>query len=322
MLVLLTAILYPLSNCDWRCRTRIIEAHFNNSVGCTSTDNRLTTGLLSTAALASTASALRVDDPVIQKWCQRMLCGQERPTSQSGQDLFLWHNYFAPLTMQGRKGFYVDSGTNDYRHLSNTFFFDRCLGWEGLCIEPLTKYHENIRKHRTCKLVPECISSTPNSTLLMQLESHGEQHGSLVVINTTRSGRQRVFGKKPVEIKCNPLHVMLAGAGRSAVDLWSLDVEGHEEQVLSSVMWDVTPVGVLLVEGYAKQTKQHENILSNAGSGLTLERQMAGDAVFADRRRVGALPAGKPRDLWLPPLEPMLANSINTIPATITPSQR
>ena len=62
------------------------------------------------------------------------------------QDLFLFRNYFALLTLSGRKGFYVDSGANDARHLSNTFFFDKCLGWEGLCIEPMEQYHKELRK--------------------------------------------------------------------------------------------------------------------------------------------------------------------------------
>ena len=201
-------------------------------------------------------------------------------------------------------------------HCLVTFFFDRCLGWEGLCIEPLAKYHAGIRKHRTCTLVPECISSIPNSTLSMQLESHGEQQGSLAVVNTSSSPRSKVHRTRPVQIKCNPLHVALANVNRTAVDLWSLDVEGHEQQVLSSVAWDRTPVGVLLVEGDAVMRAGYKSLLANAGSGLTLEREMSGDAVFADRSRIGALPTGKPRHFWVPPLESFLANAIFTIPRT------
>jgi hypothetical protein len=49
---------------------------------------------------------------------------------------------------------------------------------------------------------------------------------------------------------------MLARAGLPRkVDLWSLDVEGHELTVLGSVDFAQVPVGVLLVEDYSISTR-------------------------------------------------------------------
>ena len=109
----------------------------------------------------------------------------------------MWRNYFAPLTLHGRKGFYVDSGANDYKSLSNTYFFDKCLGWSGLCIEPHEPYHRGLLENRSCTLVPECISDHPNSTLVMQYETHGERYGSLAVTSTT--GGRPARGSTPLE---------------------------------------------------------------------------------------------------------------------------
>jgi hypothetical protein len=47
----------------------------------------------------------------------------------------LFHNYFKHLGAQYR-GVYVDVGSNHPTELSNTAFFDKCLGWRGVCIEP------------------------------------------------------------------------------------------------------------------------------------------------------------------------------------------
>ena len=33
---------------------------------------------------------------------------------------------------------------NHFQKYSNTFFFDKCLGWEGLCIEADEQYHEKL----------------------------------------------------------------------------------------------------------------------------------------------------------------------------------
>ena len=101
-------------------------------------------GLLSGTQLADFAAGLKAADPAEQEWCQRVICGRERPASQSGQDLFLWFNFFAQLTLAGRRGFYVDSGANSARHLSNTFFFDKRVqhvvqrwpaGWLGGAVD-------------------------------------------------------------------------------------------------------------------------------------------------------------------------------------------
>ena len=53
---------------------------------------------------------------------------------------------------------YVDLATNDAKYDSNSFFFDRCLHWRGLCIEPNPIYHPKIQKIRRCKLERTCIS--------------------------------------------------------------------------------------------------------------------------------------------------------------------
>ena len=185
----------------------------------------------------------------------------------------------------------------------------RCLGWEGLCVEPLQRYHKALRANRSCTLVPECISAEPNSTLVMQLERHGEKHGSLAIAASTKSPQQRIRGSVDVRIRCNPLHEMLRRAGRTSVDLWSLDVEGHEPQVLRAVQWANSPVTVLLVEATGTRTAAIDKVIQAGASGLVMEHQLPGDAVFADRSRAGVLPATKLAHFWVQPLLTLLRNT-------------
>ena len=93
--------------------------------------------------------------------CVAAMNGSRYTSSQFGQDLFVWRNFFAAHAAAGRRGFYVESGANKPKALSNTWFFDRCLGWAGLCVEPNPMYHAALRRERTCTVVPECISATP-----------------------------------------------------------------------------------------------------------------------------------------------------------------
>ena len=78
--------------------------------------------------------SFRAADLRFQEWCVNAMSGEDKGASQYTQDIFVWRNLFLDNTISGRRGIYVDSGANDYRQLSNTFFFDECLGWHGVCI--------------------------------------------------------------------------------------------------------------------------------------------------------------------------------------------
>ena len=56
------------------------------------------------------------------------MTGKSAFASQAGQDVFLWRNIFAKMTLNGQRGFYVESGANDASTASNTLFYDKCLG--------------------------------------------------------------------------------------------------------------------------------------------------------------------------------------------------
>ena len=60
--------------------------------------------------------------PQHQEFCKRILMNVEQhlSSSQMGQDMFLFHNLYKYWPMNGRKGFYVDSGANHYKEHSNS----------------------------------------------------------------------------------------------------------------------------------------------------------------------------------------------------------
>ena len=70
-------------------------------------------------------------------------------TSQFRQDSQLWKHLFAhPL--KELAGAYIDVAANHYKRISNTYFYDRCLGWKGICVEPNGIYHDELRWAPTC----------------------------------------------------------------------------------------------------------------------------------------------------------------------------
>lgn len=120
--------------------------------------NRLKYLQLSPAELAqqdrayeSWLSDFKAADPAYQDYCLAVLVNStkfEEQGGQAGQDIFLFQNLFKYWPQEGRKGFYVEAGANDPRYLSNTLFYDKCLGWEGLCVEPQAQFHQVGCRHQ------------------------------------------------------------------------------------------------------------------------------------------------------------------------------
>lgn len=195
--------------------------------------------------------SFQASDPTYQEWCSSKLFGNasEGIGSQFGQDMFLFHNLFAAKTLRGEKGFYVDSGANHWSELSNTLFFDKCLGWDGLCAEPNSEYHQGIKDHRSCTLVPECLSNEESD---MGFNSAGP-------VSSVQKD-----GGGGTTVHCRPLKAMLAQVGSPKVDLWSLDVEGFEMTVLNSGI-EFTQIPVILMENFWISTRLSDRFLNEQG---------------------------------------------------------
>jgi hypothetical protein len=76
--------------------------------------------------------------------------------------------YFSWMEVVFKKDFTLKRvGANEYKFLSTTYFFDKCLGWDGLCsIEPQEQYHKDLKEQRSCTLVPKCLTDKPTKMLI------------------------------------------------------------------------------------------------------------------------------------------------------------
>lgn len=199
-------------------------------------------------------ATFKAHDPTLQEWCVAALNGSRAGQAMDGQDIFVWRHLFAARLSSSTSfshGVYVESGANHWRAASNTFFFDKCLGWDGLCVEPNRQFHAGLRAHRSCVLVPECLSDVPNSTMLMAMDDvRSHVHDSRRVPMPYSHFMTEAEDSELVPVTCNPLEVMLRRLGRTHVDYWALDIEGFELPVLRATNWSRLSVGVLQVEGF------------------------------------------------------------------------
>lgn len=130
--------------------------------------------------------------------------------------------------------FSTATGHNGVR-ASNTRFFDVCLGWNGLLVEPIPQSYYRMVKLRPnahhLGMAPSCTSPS-----VVKFKDH--------------SFTNAVANEKGAKMKihCGPLSHPLRQMSIRHIDFWSLDVEGSELGVLQTVAWDEVQIDIIIAE--------------------------------------------------------------------------
>lgn len=152
--------------------------------------------------------------------------GTNASLSEYGQDWFVWWNFFRPF--REKPGLYVDVGASLPFDYSNTVLLDRCLGWQGVCVEPNPHILSFLQAYRSCTVFPNCIDEEK-----FKGKAFSDRNGQL-----------------EFTADCLPLGEVLARAGLKGrrIDLLTIDVEHHEMGVLRSVDLDEFDVRFIVIE--------------------------------------------------------------------------
>lgn len=163
--------------------------------------------------------------------------------SQCGEDKIVYEKYF-----KGKKnGIFLELGAMDGIIYSNTKFFEDTLGWSGVLIEPHSEMFKTLQHNRSRSKCYQSAVSSDIGVVNMNINPHHPAVSS--VDYTTDEHFKNVWHKNSykISVQANKLSNILKHANVSCIDFFSLDVEGHEYDVLLSMDWTI-PVHVILVE--------------------------------------------------------------------------
>jgi FkbM family methyltransferase len=150
-------------------------------------------------------------------------------------------------------GFFVEVGANDPRSGSQTWLLEQ-NGWRGILVEPQAALCEKLRRERKNSTVFQVACSGPEregeavlhigaesgvSTLEKQRDSHGTQF-----IGTER-------------VRITTLDKVLNEAGAASIDFLSLDVEGHEIEVMRGFDFEKFRPELILIEDGVRTLDKH-----------------------------------------------------------------
>ncbi len=159
-----------------------------------------------------------------------------------GEDSVLFRTFF--FTLEGLPllgpGIFVEAGAHDGTIDSATVFFEKCLGWMGVLIEP----------HPIAW--PLLLRAPRNRAFKRQAAICSYNHTILITPELSTAAKTRESGGDPsMWVPCAPLWEVLWGVKMvrrtRRVDVLSLDVEGAEP-VAVSTLGDQISYGVVMAE--------------------------------------------------------------------------
>lgn len=192
--------------------------------------------------------------------------------SQYNQDKFCYENFLCHVP---HKGFFVEVGASDGVTFSNTFFYEKKLGWTGLCIEPRKKAFPKLLNSRDCfcenvGIAPEEQDNVP----FLELSGYGQGMSGIIsnyhprhkqIIDNNIKVDVKNKGSEIITIPTIPLQKLLDKYVFPHIHFLSVDTEGGELNILKTIDWNRTTIDVITVENNYENPRYFESFLEEKG---------------------------------------------------------
>lgn len=204
--------------------------------------------------------------------------------SQCGQDRFVHEHYFCCL----RGGTFVDIGAHDGISLSNTYFLEKEMGWSGICIEPIPKVFAELKKNRKAICVQGCISDLEGINPFLMITGPVEMLSGLVDRYDPRH-LERVYREiaseggscEQIDVQCYRFNDLLEQNGIRHVHFLSIDTEGGEFEIISSIDFKRFEIDVMTIENNYNDPRFAPYL---AEQGFRFIRSLEQDMIFINEK--------------------------------------
>jgi FkbM family methyltransferase len=167
------------------------------------------------------------------------------------QDQYVYETFFK----NKKNGVFVDIGAHDGISFSNTYFFEKQLGWTGLCVEPLPEIFQKLKANRRAICVDGCIYDQASEAKFLRVKGYAEMLSG-VIKNYDPRHLARIYSEiasmggssEVITVKCYNLTQLLLDNKLTKVDYMSIDTEGGELEILKSIDFSQVEIDVLDVE--------------------------------------------------------------------------
>jgi len=129
----------------------------------------------------------------------------------------------------------VEVGAVDGRYLSNTLHFEE-LGWQCLCIEPNSYYHEALRRNRKMSMPYAISDHNEDGVVLYRVQLNNNSFDAATSLVPDEKLLQQlghmIKGRDEIKVNMRTLDLCLEKTGWIKTDFVAIDTEGTELTVL------------------------------------------------------------------------------------------
>jgi FkbM family methyltransferase len=140
-----------------------------------------------------------------------------------------------------KNGFYIECGANDGVNQSNTWYFEKVLNWKGILIEPNKTSFINLKKNRSSKNIFKNVA-------LVSEDFKNKNEEIYLSENNLESKLTNIANPFSQKVTTETLNNILKEINVNKINFFSLDVEGHEEEVLKGLNLNIFDIDYILIE--------------------------------------------------------------------------
>lgn len=171
---------------------------------------------------------------------------------QQGEDFEVYLDYFKDRDVDN--GWVIEMGAGEGIAHSNSFYFTKCEGWEGLLVEPSTKAFQVLQMSRHDSNLANVAIGRTEGTCRLHVDEL-ENHRSFVEGELPPDLEETHIPAATIseEVHMTTLTELMKRVKAPYADVFFLDVEGSELAVLEGWDWSV-PIYVMVIEMFDSVT--------------------------------------------------------------------
>ncbi|WP_086738193.1 FkbM family methyltransferase [Erythrobacter colymbi] len=188
-------------------------------------------------------------------------------------------DYFLDFLFPYEKGVFLDIGANKPDSISNTLFFEK-KGWTGYAFDPIRSFKELWKSRPNTVFINAGVSKSYGVQAFVEIQpKEGWEHALSGFKEYVRAEDMRDYDYVEYEIECGPVSHFIDANVR--FDFVSIDVEGAEDLILSSIDFDTNPPRAIVLENNHEigGTQRYRDLLASKGYRILL-RINASDDIF------------------------------------------
>ena len=210
---------------------------------------------------------------------------------QYGQDQYVNETYFHNM----KDGTFVEIGAFDGITANNTYFFEKELRWQGICVEPNPEVFDRLRQNRKCLCVQGCVSDKSGEAKYLYLSQAAvlggliEKYDPRDVENLNRELQEAGGYSKEISVQCYTFNDLMKRNGISHVNFLSLDTEGGEYDILATIDYSKIIIDVIAVEDVYHDPRF---LMLMESKGFSLVEKKTCDLLFVRHDFLARVPPG------------------------------